>query len=34
MSDGVFNAAIYDVVIHKHYHGKGIGKKIINSLLD
>ncbi|MBY7114782.1 GNAT family N-acetyltransferase [Bacillus sp. 17RED48] len=34
MSDGVFNAAIYDVVIHKQYHGKGIGKKIINSLLD
>lgn len=34
MSDGVFNAAIYDVVIHKHYHGKGIGKKITNSLLD
>ncbi|QFY03628.1 GNAT family N-acetyltransferase (plasmid) [Bacillus cereus] len=34
MSDGIFNAAIYDVVIHKDYHSKGIGKQIINSLLD
>ncbi|MEK5391319.1 GNAT family N-acetyltransferase [Margalitia sp. FSL K6-0131] len=29
LTDGVFNAAIYDVVVHKHFQGKGIAKQII-----
>lgn len=33
LSDGVFNAAIYDVVIDKDYQNKGIGQQIIESLL-
>uniref|UniRef100_UPI0035576207 GNAT family N-acetyltransferase n=1 Tax=Alicyclobacillus tolerans TaxID=90970 RepID=UPI0035576207 len=33
ISDGVFNAAIYDVVVHSDYQGKGIGKLIIEDLL-
>ncbi|MBU3573474.1 GNAT family N-acetyltransferase [Priestia aryabhattai] len=33
LSDGVFNAAIYDVVIDKEYQNKGIGQKIIENLL-
>ncbi|WLR44268.1 GNAT family N-acetyltransferase [Bacillus carboniphilus] len=34
ISDGVFNAAIYDVVVHKDFQGRGIGDKIMNSLLE
>ncbi|TYR80483.1 GNAT family N-acetyltransferase [Priestia megaterium] len=34
VSDGVFNAAIYDVVIEKTYQNKGIGRQIIRNLLD
>ncbi|MGG2087374.1 GNAT family N-acetyltransferase [Priestia aryabhattai] len=34
LSDGVFNAAIYDVVVDEHYQNKGIGKKIIENLLN
>ncbi|MHC8968206.1 GNAT family N-acetyltransferase [Priestia aryabhattai] len=33
LSDGVFNAAIYDVVIDEQYQNKGIGQKIIENLL-
>lgn len=33
LSDGVFNAAIYDVVIDKDYQNKGIGQQIIENLL-
>lgn len=33
ISDGVFNAAIYDVVVHASYQGTGIGKLIIDDLL-
>ncbi|WP_129703191.1 GNAT family N-acetyltransferase [Priestia megaterium] len=33
ISDGVFNAAIYDVVVDEHYQNKGIGQQIIKNLL-
>ncbi|MGG4436404.1 GNAT family N-acetyltransferase [Priestia megaterium] len=33
LSDGVFNAAIYDVVVDKHYQNQGIGQQIIENLL-
>lgn len=33
ISDGVVNAAIYDVVVHSDYQGMGIGKLIIEDLL-
>ncbi len=33
LSDGVFNAAIYDVVIDKDYQNKGIGQQITENLL-
>ncbi len=33
LSDGVFNAAIYDVIVHRDYQGKGIGKAIVGDLL-
>ena len=33
LSDGVFNAAIYDVVVHADYQGMGIGRMIMNDLL-
>lgn len=33
LSDGVFNAAIYDVVVEEHYQNKGIGQQIIRNLL-
>ncbi|MFE7084372.1 GNAT family N-acetyltransferase [Priestia megaterium] len=33
MSDGVFNAAIYNVVIEDTYQHKGIGQQIIGDLL-
>ncbi|MGF9889381.1 GNAT family N-acetyltransferase [Priestia megaterium] len=33
LSDGVFNAAIYDVVVDEHYQNKGIGQKVIQNLL-
>lgn len=34
LSDGVFNAAIYDVVIHREAHGQGLGKRVMDHLLD
>jgi ribosomal protein S18 acetylase RimI-like enzyme len=33
ISDGVFNAAIYDVVVHPDYQRRGIGKRIMEDLL-
>ena len=33
ISDGIFNAAIYDVVIEDIYQNKGIGQQIISNLL-
>lgn len=33
ISDGVFNAAIYDVLVHAGYQGTGIGKLILDDLL-
>ncbi|MFD1675226.1 GNAT family N-acetyltransferase [Alicyclobacillus fodiniaquatilis] len=33
ISDGVFNAAIYDVVVHPDYQRHGIGKRIVEDLL-
>ncbi|WP_425589779.1 GNAT family N-acetyltransferase [Fictibacillus fluitans] len=33
LSDGVFNAAIYDVIIHPKFQGKGIGKLVVEDLL-
>jgi GNAT superfamily N-acetyltransferase len=33
ISDGAFQAAIYDVAVLPDYQGKGIGKMIINSII-
>lgn len=34
LSDGVFNAAIYDVVVHPNYQGQGIARNLVQQLLD
>ena len=34
MTDGVFNAAIYDVVVHRDFQRQGIARKIMEFLLD
>lgn len=34
MTDGVFNAAIYDVVVHQDYQKQGIARKIMEFLLN
>ncbi len=34
MTDGVFNAAIYDVVVHRDFQRQGIAKKIMDFLLN
>ncbi|WP_414052748.1 GNAT family N-acetyltransferase [Macrococcus animalis] len=34
LSDGVFNAAIYDVVVHPNYQGHGIARNLVQQLLD
>jgi len=34
LSDGVCQAAIYNIALDKEYHGKGLGKDIINQLVD
>jgi ribosomal protein S18 acetylase RimI-like enzyme len=34
MTDGVFNAAIYDVVVHRDFQRQGIAKIIMEFLLD
>jgi ribosomal protein S18 acetylase RimI-like enzyme len=33
LSDGVFNAAIYDVVVHQEYQKQGIAKRVMEYLL-
>ncbi|ALF10720.1 GNAT family N-acetyltransferase [Parageobacillus thermoglucosidasius] len=33
LSDGVFNAAVYDVVVHRDFQKRGIGKAIVEDLL-
>jgi len=33
LTDGIFNAAIYDIVVHKKYQGLGIARQIIDHLL-
>ncbi|SDM45555.1 Acetyltransferase (GNAT) domain-containing protein [Fictibacillus solisalsi] len=33
LSDGVFNAAIYDVIIHPQFQRKGVGKLVVEDLL-
>lgn len=34
LSDGIYNAAIYDVVVDKKYHKHGIGREIVEKLVD
>ncbi|MCM3024156.1 GNAT family N-acetyltransferase [Heyndrickxia ginsengihumi] len=34
MSDGVFNAAIYDVVVHPDFQKSGVVKRIVEDLLN
>lgn len=34
MTDGVFNAAIYDIVVHRDFQRQGIAKRIMEYLLD
>ena len=34
LSDGIFNAAIYDVVVHKDHQGEGIARLLLEKLLD
>jgi len=34
MSDGVFNAAIYDVIVHPDFQKHGIARQIMQHLLD
>ncbi|MFB5198595.1 GNAT family N-acetyltransferase [Neobacillus sp. KR4-4] len=34
MTDGVFNAAIYDVIVHTEFQKQGIARKIMEYLLD
>lgn len=33
LSDGVFNAAIYDVVVHKNYQGRGIARTLLEDII-
>ncbi len=33
LSDGVFNAAIYDVVVHKDYQGRGIARILLEDII-
>ena len=34
ISDGIFNAAIYDIVVHKDFQNKGIARQIVNHILE
>ncbi|QTC41658.1 GNAT family N-acetyltransferase [Bacillus sp. V3] len=34
LSDGVFNAAIYDIVVHREFQNQGIACKIMRRLLE
>ncbi|MFB1082534.1 GNAT family N-acetyltransferase [Jeotgalibacillus sp. JSM ZJ347] len=33
LSDGIFNAAIYDVVVHKDFQGRGIARILVEELM-
>ncbi|MGA9290827.1 MAG: GNAT family N-acetyltransferase, partial [Anaerobacillus sp.] len=33
ISDGKFNASIYDIVVHKDFQNKGIARQILNHIL-
>lgn len=33
ISDGIYQAAMYDVVVHPEYQGLGLGKKIVLALM-
>lgn len=32
-SDGIYRASIWDVVIHPHYQGSGLGRKLVQTVL-
>lgn len=34
ISDGICQAAIYNIALDEEYHGKGLGKEIINRLIE
>jgi predicted N-acetyltransferase YhbS len=34
LSDGKYYGAIYDVIVDPEYHGNGIGKLIMNDIID
>ena len=34
IGDGVFNAAVYDVVVHANYQGMGVARKLLEDLLE
>lgn len=34
ISDGVYKAFLFDVIVHYDYHNKGIGKKIVETVLN
>lgn len=34
ISDGICQAAIYNIALDERYHGKGLGRKIINELIE
>jgi ribosomal protein S18 acetylase RimI-like enzyme len=33
ISDGICQAALYNIALDKKYHGKGLGKEIVNQLI-
>jgi ribosomal protein S18 acetylase RimI-like enzyme len=33
-SDGVYRAMLFDVIVHPRYQGKGIGRHLVETLLD
>ena len=34
ISDGIFNAAIYDIVVHKDFQNRGIARHIVKHILE
>ncbi|MGL1893675.1 MAG: GNAT family N-acetyltransferase [Spirochaetaceae bacterium] len=34
ISDGIYKAFIFDVIVHEDYQNRGIGKQIMNSLMN
>lgn len=34
LSDGVYRGVLWDIVIHKNHQGKGLGKIIVNTILE